>query len=180
MKTARTITLMSENRRVTLNVENIYLTQGTIDGAKLTLPVTASNFTRKLTAVDQLLEGGESTEFNSLRLLAELPDGREITVRIQTFGSEGLFAKVATHMNIKLPEVKFNGKTLVDYRQLRKNKKFMTILTERLTALKDLVPTMTVVVSKEFKAPAYAKDYYLTKVFDPTVEEVEEVATVTI
>jgi hypothetical protein len=167
MKTARTMTLMSENRKVDLKLENIYLNHGEIPSEKMTVPVTASNFTRQLTKVDILLEGGERDEFNSLRLLLQLPDGRELTVRVKTFGEGGLFWKLAKNLSIKIPEQKFQGKMVPDYRVLKTNKKFMKLLTEKLTELKQLTSIMTVVISKEFKAPAFAEDFYLTKIFAP-------------
>jgi hypothetical protein len=167
MKTARTMTLMSENRKVDLKLENIYLNHGEIPSEKMTVPAIASNFTKRLTKVDILLEGGERDEFNSLRLLLQLPDGRELTVRVKTFGEGGLFWKISKNLSIKIPEQKFQGKMIPDYRGLKKNKKFMKLLTERLTELKQLVPIMTVVISTEFKVPEFAEDFYLTKIFAP-------------
>ena len=169
--TERTVTLMDNNQRVNINIYNIALESGVLPkGIKSNLKVIGANFTKELTRFEQIIRDTEvSEEFSNLRLLAQLDDGRVVTVRVQTLGEKGLFSMLLKGKDIELPKTLFKGKQVTDYRSVFSDTELMDTLTTRLKLLEKSLDGLELVVSKEFARLEFSGVKGYTKLYKPEV-----------
>ena len=165
----KTATVKSGNRRVELDANALYFSPNTVPSETMKdLPIVASNFKKQLTDLGALIRGGDSERFVGLRLVAELPNGKCVSIRMKTLGANGLFALAAEATKLDIPESTYKGKTVKDYRVLFNNKKFMNTLTKRLEGVADLVANgnLTVTLSKDIGKWNIPSDSYNSEPFE--------------
>ena len=168
-------TVMSGGSKAGISCEELYIATGDLPTDTMrNLPVVASNFRKQLTELEILLRDELHRDiegkFVGLRLVVELPNGKHMSVKVQTLGKNGLFALAVegTKLGETLKYTEYKGYSTKDYRPLFDNSEFMASLAKRLEGVIELVAkgNLTITLSKDIEGFSRKHMPYVAQMFD--------------